>query len=363
MTLFVASVVFVLVVSALCSLTEAALYAVNMTYVRQLAESGSRAGRLLMNFKQQMERPITAILILNTTANTAGAAIAGAQARTLFGEAAMVWFAAGFTLMVLFCSEIMPKVAGVAYNRTIIRMLAVPLQCAIVVLSPLVWVSQRAARLLHRGEQSPLASEDEVRQMAAMSEEEGSILPIEARLIRNVLQLDEIRVRQIMTPRPVVYRLPAHATVREVAEQVIRSPHARIPVHEADNTDVWIGLVYRNEILTRMARDEFDVTLKSLAKPLSFVPEFMPGHLLLNEFLTRREHLLVVIDEYGDMTGVVTLEDLIEAILGEEIVDETDTFVDLRELARLRSFRRSRNMPQHTEPPQPKNHNNRSSST
>ena len=146
MTLFIVSVAVVIGVSAICSLTEAALYAVRRTYVRQLAESGLRAGHLLTRFKQNMERPITAILIANTAANTAGAAVAGAQARHLFGEAALVWFSVAFTVSVLFLSEIIPKVIGVTYNRPVARFMSGPLNLAIVALHPLVWIRRERRR-------------------------------------------------------------------------------------------------------------------------------------------------------------------------------------------------------------------------
>ena len=307
MTLFIVSVAVVIGVSAICSLTEAALYAVRRTYVRQLAESGLRAGHLLTRFKQNMERPITAILIANTAANTAGAAVAGAQARHLFGEAALVWFSVAFTVSVLFLSEIIPKVIGVTYNRPVARFMSGPLNLAIVALHPLVWIGQLLARVLRPSDAAPMAPEEEVQQFAAMSAEEGSILGIEAELVTNVLRLNEVKARDIMTPRTVVFKLPADLTVREVSEQAAESPHARIPIYESSNPENWTGVVLRGDVLARLARDEFDATLDSIRKPLGFVPEAMPGHRLLNEFIKRREHLLAVVDEYGSVMGVVAL--------------------------------------------------------
>lgn len=340
MTLFVFSVAIVLVVSALCSLSEAALYSVRMPYIRQLADSGSAAGKALVGFKLNMERPITAILILNTVANTAGASVAGGQARLLFGDAALVWFSALFTLSVLMFSEILPKVAGVTYRRAVARAVSLPLAVAIKVLSPLVWLSQKAAKIFPRSGSDLVAPEEEVHQMAVLSAEEGSILPIEAELVRNVLRLNEITARDIMTPRTVVFKLEADATVAEVAELVTGRPHSRIPIHGPDHPENWLGVVFKEEVLGCMARDEFDVPLEKLKRPLGFVPETVPGHQLLAEFLRRRVHLLSVVDEYGGIQGVVTLEDVMESLLGEEIVDETDTVVDLQLAARRRAERR-----------------------
>lgn len=334
MTLFVLAVATVLVVSALCSLSEAALYSVRMPYIRQMVDGGSRAGTVLAGFKANMDRPITAILIVNTAANTAGASVAGAQARQLFGEGAVLWFSALFTLSVLFFSEIIPKVAGVTYRRVVSRTVSVPLDVLIRLLFPLVWLSRQATRLLQHSEPQPFAPEDEVHQIAMMSAEEGSILPIEADLVQNVLRLNEVTARDIMTPRTVVFKLEASSTVRDVADEVARMPNTRIPIfHEAD-PEHWIGWVLRSDVLACLARDEFDVTLITLSKPLSFVPEVVPGHRLLSQFLKRRTHIQAVLDEYGGVLGVVTLEDVMESLLGQEIVDETDLVVDLQHEAR-----------------------------
>lgn len=340
MTLLIVSVAIVLIVSALCSLTEAAVYAVRMPYIRQLTESGSTAGTLLTGFKKNMERPITAILIINTAANTAGAVVAGAQARQVFGEASLIWFSAGFTVLVLFFSEIMPKVAGVTYNRSVARAVSVPLSAVITALYPVVWLSQRVSRALRHGKPPPVAPEAEVRQMAALSAEEGSILPFESELVKNVLRLDEVKARDIMTPRTVVFKLPANATVKDVAEDTSKSPYARIPIWATDDPDNWIGVVFRTDILASLARDEFDTTLDSLRKPLGFVPDMARGHRLLDEFIRRREHLMGVVDEYGGMLGIVTLEDVFESLIGREIVDETDAIVDLQAVARRRAAQR-----------------------
>jgi CBS domain containing-hemolysin-like protein len=340
MTLFILSVAFVLVVSAYCSLSEAALYSVRMPFVRQLADSGRRSGAALAGLKANMERPITAILIINTVANTAGASVAGVQARALWGEAPwLLWtFTAVFTLSVLLFSEILPKVAGVNYRRMVAPAVSVPWEMAIKVLTPLVWLSQKISRIFAIAA-GPLAPEEEVHQLAAMSAEEGSILPLEAKLVRNVLRLNEVKARDIMTPRTVVFKLEASKTVAEVAEEVGRQPHSRIPIHAAENPEDWIGLVMKEDVLGAMARDQFDVSLEALKKPLGYVPEVVPGHQLLNEFLERRAHLLGVVDEYGGMLGVVTLEDVMESLLGAEIVDETDLVADLRQVAKRRGAR------------------------
>jgi CBS domain containing-hemolysin-like protein len=337
MSLFVISVVTVLVVSAFCSLSEAALYAVAPGYVRQLTDSGTIQGRILTRFKENMGPPITGILILNTLANTAGASIAGAQARFLFGEAAIFWFAALFTLAVLVLSEIVPKVIGISRNRAVARAAAVPLDAVVRILRPIVWFAHRLSATLAVGGE-PVAPESEVWRIADLSAEEGSILESEAELVKNVLSLDEIKARDIMTPRPVVFKKAGDITVRDMSPDAWALPHARIPIHAAADGDDWTGLVLRRDILACLGRDEFDTTLQSLAKPLAFVPETLNGHELLNLFVRLRKHLFGVIDEYGNIIGIVTLEDVLESLIGEEIVDETDKVVDMRDVARKRSL-------------------------
>ncbi len=335
MTLLLVSVAAVLVISAACSLSEAALYSIRMPYVRQLADAGSASGLALTRFKRNMERPITAILIVNTVANTAGASVAGAQAREVLGEGSILYFSALFTVAVLLFSEILPKVAGVTYRRAVARAVSLPLAAAVKALTPLVWFAQQLAKVFPRSDGQE-ASEEEVYQMAALSAEEGSILPLEAALVRNVLKLDDVAAKEIMTPRTVVFKLDASRTVAQVADEVARRPHSRIPIHAPGGPEDWTGQVLKEDVLACMARDEFEVRLEALQKPLDHIPESVPGHRLLSAFLKRRAHLLAVVDEYGGISGVVSLEDVMESLLGEEIVDETDTVVDLQQAARRR---------------------------
>ncbi len=335
MTLFVISVLVVLVISAVCSVSEAALYAVRRPYVRQIAELGSRSGTMLLRFKDNMEQPISAILIVNTVANTAGAAVAGAQALELFGASALIWFPLVFTACVLFFSEIFPKVVGVAYNRPVARAVALPWGAGIALLFPVIWCIEKLSRMI-KPEHVLSAPEDEVQQMAMISAEEGSISAYEAELVSNVLHLDRITTRDIMTPRPVVMKLASDMTLREVSGKIKRFTYSRLPVYESGDPETWKGFVLSRDILSGLAQDQFDTKVESLCLPIYFVSEKTPGHVLLKAFLKRRTHLFGVVDEYGDITGIVTLEDVIESVLGEEIVDEVDFAVDMQEVAQRR---------------------------
>lgn len=336
MELFVLSVVIVIGLSAFCSMSEAAFYAVRVPYVRGLEETGSVSGRILARFKQNMEQPITAILIFNTAANTMGAAIAGWQATELFGEKSLLVFSTLFTLGVLLFSEILPKVLGVVYNQPLARALARPWSWIVTGLTPVIWLIERITAVVKPSEPYLSAPEEEVAQMAQMSAEEGSILNYEAALVRNVLQLDDLRAREIMTPRPVVLKLPDNLTLKEAFDQIKDWVHSRIPVYSHRDPEMWIGFVMSRDILAGVAHDRFDMQLADLAKPLFFVSENLPGHVLLKSFLRRRTHLFGVMDDLGDLTGIVTLEDVLEALIGEEIVDEVDTVADMQEVARRR---------------------------
>ncbi len=175
-----------------------------------------------------------------------------------------------------------------------------------------------------------------------MSAEEGSILPIEAELVQHVLKLNDVTAQQIMTPRSVVRRFRANTTLREVGEEMaagrIKWTNARVPITDSDDDNVWCGVVLRRDVLAHLAHDEFDRTLQSLAKPLHRVPSTTPGHVLLKSFLNRRSHLFVVTSEADEIVGIVTLEDVMESLIGEEIVDEVDVVVDMQELARRREL-------------------------
>lgn len=329
------AVAFALVVSFSCSLAEAALYAVPWSAIERMRANGSPRGELLFRMRSEVDRPIAAILTLNTVANTAGATIAGGAFLATFGGGHMGLFACAFTLLVLAFGEIVPKTLGVAYATPIAAVLAKPLSLLVWLLSPVIWLTGRLTRLIAKPERSPQVSEDDIRAVASLSRKAGRIQPYEESFIRNVLALDQKRVHDIMTPRTVVFSLPAQMTVGEAYQDRRIWHFSRIPLFADDNEDL-VGFVERRTLSRCLAANRQDARLDELMRPLHFVLENQTLDVLLRELLGARVHLFAVLDEYGGLAGVVSLEDVLEEILGSEIMDESDNVADLQALARER---------------------------
>ncbi len=323
-------------VSILCSITEAAFYSIPMSRIEQLRREGKRSGEILHALRLDLEKPITAILTLNTAAATAGAAVAGAAAVQVFGDQYLVLFTVAFTMLILVVGEILPKTTGVAYARQLAPALAKPLLVMVWVCLPMIWLFGRLVRLIRSRKTGPEADEDDIRALVALTRQQGILKPYEESAIRNILALDDKRVEEIMTPRTVVFSLPGEMTVGAAMEANRTWPHTRIPVYAGEDAEEIVGVVYRRQVFEAAANDHLELRLGDLMRPVRFVLENLTLDRLLRKFLESRMHLFVVLDEYGGMAGVVSLEDVLEEMLGSEIVDETDQFVDMRELARMR---------------------------
>jgi CBS domain containing-hemolysin-like protein len=281
-------------------------------------------GRLLASYKEEMDYPISAILIFDTLLGVGGAAIAGSQARALFGADAVIWFSIVMSMTLLIVSQIIPKIVGVVYCKTVARISAKPISIAISILYPVVWLIERFTRFLKPDEPLRRASEEVVNQMAQISAEEGSILGVESELIQNSLELNDVQAVQIMTPLNQVFMLPANMIVKDAFASFHERVFSRIPIYSSENRDQWVDVVLSRDLLSEMARDHDDVELGSIAKRLYSVSAETPGHVLLNAFLKNRSHLFGVQDQGKGMIGVVSLEDVIEEILGKEIIDERE---------------------------------------
>jgi CBS domain containing-hemolysin-like protein len=329
-------------VSAFCSVMEASLYAVPLSYVKTLEEQGIRAGKILSRFKTDIGRPITAILILNTIANTGGASLAGWAGGRVLSESGAVIFSVMFVIGILYLSEIVPKTIGVTYSRQMSRVFAVPLDVLVRFMSPFIAISQFVNRRLQGENASVRVSEEEVRALATLGAEEGSLERFEGSIITNVLALDDLLVRDILTPRVVVFRLNEAMRIGELRTGIDEWNFSRVPLYQEERPDDLHAYVTQRDIYRELLAGKNDITLTSISRPLETVPELLRVDTLLLRMFEKKEHILAVVDEHGSLAGIVTLEDIIEEIVGREIVDEYDSVSDLRTFARVLSFMKSR---------------------
>lgn len=322
-------------ISFFCSLMEASLFAVPLAYVRHRADQNSRAGQILLKFKEEMGDPIAAVLIFNTISHTAAAAVVGARAAEVWGQSSLIWVSAIYTLMILFIAEIFPKQVGVLYARQVSFLIAWPLYLLIKVSYPMIVVTKFVDKLLKRNEEQPAVTRQEVVSMAEIGKEEGVLHPFAATAIHNLVGLDKKRVRDVLTPRVVVFRLAAQRELQSVREELLEWNYSRIPLFDEDYEDRILGFILQREISNALIRGEEGKKLVDFVRPISVVPEVMDLQSLFHHFQESREHICSVVDEHGTFVGLVTLEDLLEEILGSEIVDESDLVTDLRTYAKL----------------------------
>jgi CBS domain containing-hemolysin-like protein len=322
--------------SSICALTEAALYAVPLSNIERLRGEGSHSGEVLHALRKHVSRPIAALVTLNTLANTAGAVIAGMAATSVLGPEYMSVFLLFFSFLILMFGEIIPKTLGVVYAHFLAPLLAVPLHLLTRFFTPLIWLLGLINRLLlPKDSQQALATEADIMALVSLSRKEGVIRPAEEALIGNILELDQKRVHDIMTPRPVVFSLPVTMSLEEAYAARRLWNFSRIPLYAENNEDL-VGIVSRRILDRHLASGDMQHTLGELMQPIHFVLENLPLHELLKKFLNSRTHLFAVLDEFGGLAGVVSLEDVLEEILGREIVDESDSATDLQAVARQR---------------------------
>jgi CBS domain containing-hemolysin-like protein len=329
----VLAVSFSVLVSACCSLLEACLYSLPLSRIEMLAEKRPRTAALLRKLKHDIDQPIAAILTLNTIANTMGASVAGAAAAEVFGEGNLVWFSLVFTLAILLFSEIVPKTVGVAFNGVLGPHIARPLQLLIFVLKPMILIGQAVTRLIPQAEDQTVSAE-ELTTVARLSRKAGEIGQDQEAVIINIIALRGKRVRQVMTPRTVTFTMSKDTTIAEAVKLEEKwRVHSRVPLYGTSSSDV-VGIVRSYKVMQAAAAGKYDLKLEELMRPAHFVPEIALLDKVMLEFFERRQHLFAVVDEYGSVTGVISLEDIIEEIMGREIMDESDRTGNLRALAR-----------------------------
>jgi CBS domain containing-hemolysin-like protein len=336
----VIAVSLAVLISAGCSLFEAVLYSVPLRQLEAMVQAGKPTAKIFSKLRLNIERPIAGILSLNTIANTAGAAVAGSAATAIFGHEWIGYFSACFTVVILLFSEIIPKTAGVVYGRSLVPLVAYPMKAIVWFMSPVIWVSTLVTRLIARRKTQEAITADEIRIMARLSLQTGGIAPYQNQAIERILTLQEKMVKDVMTPRTVIFSLSEHLSLDEAAKLAGTGEHSRIPVYDLGMEDV-VGIVLTRELFAALAEGKEGIALADLMRPVHFVVETARLNRVLGEFLELRQHLFIVLDEYGGLSGLISLEDILEEILGREIIDESDEVADKRQLARERRRRPS----------------------
>jgi CBS domain containing-hemolysin-like protein len=334
-TTLVLYIILALSVSFLCSMCEAALFSTTHSHVEIMIQTGQRAGLLLRQQKENVDRPISAILTLNTIAHTAGAAGAGAEAALLFGNELIGIITIVLTLLILVFSEIIPKTLGAVYWKPLAPVIAYIIQGMILIFYPAVVAFERLTRLMTPKERVPTVTRSELEVLAEISTGEGGLEASEHKILTNLLHLGRVQVSDIMTPRTVMFALQEDMIVGTLMKKHKVMPYSRMPIF-TENVDDIRSFVLRSDVLMAAAQDKDDVPLRELARPLDSVPESMTVETVLEEFTNRQQHVFLVFDEYGGTAGIITMEDALESLIGVEIRDESDLVDDLRELARQR---------------------------
>lgn len=331
MTLVVVLFILILGVSFICSLLEAVFLSITPAYASVLTKEGKKAGPLLEHLKENINRPISAILTLNTISHTLGASAIGAMIHEIYGNSAVTVASVVLTFSILIFSEILPKIIGATYWKYLATFSAYCIQLLIFLMYPIVRLSEYMGSRFTIPDDASFSREEMIA-TAEVGVEDGTILKKESAIIKNLLMLNNIFVSDIMTPRSVFFALEADSTVEEVSLQFKPIRFSRIPVYER-TLDQIVGITHRYKILEALSHDHHNRKIKELMVPINSVSERMTVAASIDYFVRHKEHLALAIDEYGIVTGLVTLEDGIETLLGVEIVDEFDNITDMRQHA------------------------------
>ena len=341
MTLLILFVLLAIGVSFLCSLLEAALLSMTPSFVETLGERNPALAEKLRGLRDDIDRPLAAILSLNTIAHTVGATGAGAQAAVVFGDAGVGIFSAVLTLGILVLSEIVPKTIGATYWRGLAGFVVRVLPILITVQLPLVWMSQWLTRLLTRGSKEGAVTREEIAALTLVGARTGVVAEDESRIVENLFGLDKMTVESVMTPRTVIDAVPASMTVGELVDSRESFPFSRLPLL-GETPDEVLGFVLTREVLLAAIRGERERPVSDLRRDLTRVPAGTDLDALFDLLFDKDRHIALVEDEFGGTAGLVTLEDVIETLLGLEIVDEHDAIADLQALARKKAVERRR---------------------
>ena len=320
-------------VSFLCSILESVLLSVNMAYISVLEREGNKAAPLLRKHKENINVSIASILILNTIAHTLGAAAVGAQAKSMYGNEVVFYVSVILTFAILFFSEIIPKTIGAVYWKQLAPISAYVIKFFIWFTYPIILMTLFLTNRISKDDDSMSLSKEELLESALLSEGEGVLGEQESDVIENILLLDKIKIKEILTPRTVVFALDGSKTIKEIVEhEADIFKFSRIPIYDGSIENI-TGMVMTKKIF-QQALLEDSATLSTIQKDIYKISENIPVSKALDRFIKKKEHMFLVLDSYDQTEGIVTLEDCVETILGVEIVDESDSDADMREVAK-----------------------------
>ncbi len=321
------------IISFICSVLESVLLSVNMPYISVLEKEKPKVGKLLKSHKTNIHKSIASILILNTVANTLGAAAVGAQAESIYGTGAVFYVSIILTFAILFFSEIIPKTIGASHWKTLAPVAAYVIQFFIFITYPIILLTLFVTNRIKKDDEGLSLTRQELIESTLMSEDEGVLDEHESDVIENILMLDTIKIQEILTPRTVVFALNGKRSIKDIVEnEPAIFKFSRVPVYE-DNIEKITGIVMTKKIFKQALLDD-SVTLESIQKDIFKINENIPVSMALDLFIKKKEHMFLVLDSYDQTEGIVTLEDCVETILGVEIVDESDSDADMREVAK-----------------------------
>ena len=338
MTLLIIYLLLTMGISFLCSLLESVLMSTPISFISMKEEEGDRNATLFMKFKQDPDRPLTAILSLNTIANTLGAAAVGHQATQLSGDHVFGIVSAAMTILILVFSEIIPKSIGTSHWKNLLWLSHV-MQLLVYLLFPVVWVVDKLHDTISHEDPDTGISREEVSAMANIGEEEGVLDGSENKVIQNIIKLDDIKAYDVMTPRVVAAIASEQMTLRNFYKQEDLSHNSRIPVY-SDSPEFITGYILRYDALENLAEDKFDMRLKDIKRKIAAFHEETSVSDIWESLLKTKDQIACIIDDYGCFQGIITLEDIMETILGMEIIDENDTITDMQQYAKERWLKR-----------------------
>jgi len=321
------------IISFVCSVLESVLLSVNMPYISVLEKQKPKVGKLLKSHKTNIHKSIASILILNTIANTLGAAAVGAQAEHVYGTGAVFYVSIILTFAILFLAEIIPKTIGATYWKNLAPMAAYVIRIFIWITYPIILMTLFVTNRIKKDDEGMSLTRQELIESTLMSEDEGVLDEQESDVIENILMLDSIKIQEILTPRTVVFAIDGNRSIKDIVEnEPAIFKFSRVPVFDG-SIETITGMVMTKKIFKQALQDD-TVTLNTIKKDIYKINENIPVSMALDLFIKKKEHMFLVQDSYDQTEGIVTLEDCVETILGVEIMDESDSHADMREVAK-----------------------------